>query len=65
MMVKEFMPLLQKSKNASICITSSFAAYSNLTLVGIYGVTKTALLGLTKMLASQLLHDDLSHLLRS
>lgn len=60
MMVKEYMPLLLKSdKKPNICITSSYTAYDNSTMIGIYGVTKTSLLGLTKMLAKELLFDEI------
>lgn len=49
--IKDFFPLLQKSKNASILIISSQAGYTAFDGIGIYSVSKTALLGLTKLLA--------------
>ena len=58
-MITEYLPLLQKSKTANVCITSSYTAYSNSNVIGVYGVTKTALLGLTKMLATELMADDI------
>lgn len=58
-MITEYLPLLQKSKTANICITSSYTAYSNSNLIGVYGVTKTTLLGLTKMFATEFMADDI------
>ena len=47
MMVKEYINLLHKGKDANICITSSIGAYRHdyPSLTGIYCVTKTTLLG--------------------
>lgn len=53
-LIKDAMPLLEKSSSPSILIVSSFAGFNPSPLIGIYSVTKTALLGLTKVLASEL-----------
>ena len=58
MMIKEYIDLVKKSPTGNICITSSYTAYSNSNVIGIYGVTKTTLLGLTKMLATELYHEN-------
>lgn len=54
LLVKESMPLLTKSKTASITFVSSIGAYQVLSALGAYSVSKTALLGLTKGLAEEL-----------
>lgn len=52
LLVKEFSPMLHAG--SSIVIVSSIAAYNSLPGLGTYSVTKTALLGLTKVLANEL-----------
>lgn len=52
LLVQQFAPHL--SAGASIVFISSIAAYNPLPGVGVYSVTKTALLGLTKTLANEL-----------
>jgi dehydrogenase/reductase SDR family protein 4 len=52
-LVKEALPHLKKSKGVVLFI-SSVAAYNSLPLLGIYGMTKTALLSLTKSLSVEL-----------
>ena len=49
--IKEAFPLLQKGVNASILIISSLSGYMPFAKIGIYSNTKTALLGLIKLLA--------------
>lgn len=48
---KEVVPLMPS--NSSIILLSSYAAYNPDTPLGVYAVTKTALLGLTKLLANE------------
>ncbi|KAJ1087520.1 hypothetical protein NDU88_000687 [Pleurodeles waltl] len=55
LLVKHVLPHMQKLGGGSIVLTSSAAAYSFFPYVGPYNVSKTALAGLTKMLASELL----------
>lgn len=52
LLVQQFAPHL--NAGASIVFISSIAAYNPLPGVGVYSVTKTALLGLTKTLANEL-----------
>jgi dehydrogenase/reductase SDR family protein 4 len=54
LLCKESMPLLSKSKTASITFISSIGGYQVLAALGAYSVSKTALLGLTKGLAEEL-----------
>jgi len=54
MLIKEAVPLIKKSKNGSIVIVSSIAGFESLDKLGIYSVSKTTLLGLTKVLAPEL-----------
>jgi len=54
MLIQESVPLLQARGGGSIVIVSSYAGFSPNPLLGIYGVSKTALLGLTKALVPEL-----------
>ncbi len=59
-LIKEYHSLLCKAKTqASVLIVSSIAGYRADPPIGIYGVTKTALLGLTKLLATELKEDNI------
>lgn len=51
------MPYLRKQPGSSIVILSSYTGYEMSQMIGHYALTKTALLGLTKMLAREL-HED-------
>lgn len=52
LLIKQFSPMLHAG--SSVVIVSSIAAYNPLPGLGIYSITKTALLGLTKVLAGEL-----------
>mmetsp|Transcript_36740 Transcript_36740/g.38120 ORF Transcript_36740/g.38120 Transcript_36740/m.38120 type:complete len:264 (+) Transcript_36740:1-792(+) len=52
--IKEFLPLLQKAKNSNIIVVSSQAGYTPFEGIGIYSVSKTALIALVKLLGSEL-----------
>ncbi|XP_066458085.1 dehydrogenase/reductase SDR family member 4-like [Eleutherodactylus coqui] len=54
LLVKLVVPKMQERGGGSIVIVSSAVAFSSLTGLGPYGVSKTALLGLTKVLAPEL-----------
>ncbi|XP_068967461.1 dehydrogenase/reductase SDR family member 4 [Bombus flavifrons] len=54
LLLQEALPLLRKSKSASIILISSIAAYTPFTLLGAYGVSKTALLALNQVAAATL-----------
>ena len=54
LLTSECMPLLEKSKTPSIVIISSYTAIQPSQVIGFYGITKTALLGLNKALAQEL-----------
>jgi dehydrogenase/reductase SDR family protein 4 len=51
--IKESLPILKVSKNPNILIISSQAGYTPFNFIGIYSVSKTALLSLTKLLAQE------------
>jgi dehydrogenase/reductase SDR family protein 4 len=52
--IKEFLPLLKKAVNPSVLIISSQAGYTPFQGIGIYSVSKTALIALTKLLGLEL-----------
>ncbi|XP_050446848.1 dehydrogenase/reductase SDR family member 4-like [Cataglyphis hispanica] len=54
LLMKESLPFLKCSKSPSIIIISSIAGYVPFNLLGIYSISKTALLGLTKATAEDL-----------
>ncbi|XP_069069112.1 dehydrogenase/reductase SDR family member 4-like [Pleurodeles waltl] len=54
LLVKQVLPHMQKLGSGSIVLTSSAVAYSFVPVFGPYCVSKTALTGLTKILASEL-----------
>ncbi|KAK5645799.1 hypothetical protein RI129_004263 [Pyrocoelia pectoralis] len=53
-LIKESLPLIKKRQGGSIILMASHAAYDPISKIGIYGVSKTALLGLTKTMANEL-----------
>jgi len=53
-LVKEAVPYMEKRGGGSVVIVSSVEGYNPSMVLGVYGVSKTALLGLTKALAPQL-----------
>ncbi|XP_078522474.1 dehydrogenase/reductase SDR family member 4-like [Lissotriton helveticus] len=54
-LVKQVLPHMQKIGGGSIVLTSSAAAYTFVPYFGAYCVSKTALAGLTKIMASELI----------
>ncbi|KAI4492205.1 hypothetical protein M0802_009895 [Mischocyttarus mexicanus] len=54
LLMKESLPLLKNSKSPSIIIISSISGYQPIDLLGVYSVSKTALLGLCKASAINL-----------
>jgi len=54
MLIQEAVPMMEGRKNASIVIVSSVAAFVPSEQLGIYSVSKTALIGLTKALSHEL-----------
>ncbi|KAL2733292.1 dehydrogenase/reductase SDR family member 4 [Vespula maculifrons] len=54
LLMKESLPLLKDSKSPSITIISSISGYQPFKLLGVYSVSKTALLGLCKAAAENL-----------
>merc|ERR1712002_1041297 len=60
MLVKDFAPLLKTSNNPSITIVSSIGGFVPFEALGIYSISKTALLGLTKVLANELARDEIT-----
>ncbi|XP_011642396.1 dehydrogenase/reductase SDR family member 4 [Pogonomyrmex barbatus] len=59
LLMKESLPLLKCSNSPSIIITSSIAGYQPFNLIGIYSISKTALLGLIKATADELANDGI------
>lgn len=60
LLAKEGLPLLRKSKAGRIIFISSICGFQPFDLLGIYSVSKTALLGLTKAASLQLAVDDIT-----
>ncbi|KAL2740570.1 dehydrogenase/reductase SDR family member 4 [Vespula squamosa] len=54
LLIKESLPFLKDSKSPSITIISSISGYQPFNLLGVYSVSKTALLGLCKAAAENL-----------
>lgn len=54
MLVKELKPLMESSKNPSITVVSSIGGFVPFEALGVYSISKTALIGLTKVLANEL-----------
>ena len=52
--IKEALPLLKGTRNSNILIISSQAGYTPFQYLGVYSMTKTVLLSMTKMLAEEL-----------
>ena len=52
-LIKEAMPLL-KENHSKIVIISSSAAFELSTALGVYGMTKTTLIAMTKVLSKEL-----------
>ncbi len=52
--IKESLPLLKNAKNPNVLMISSQAGYTPFPMIGIYSVSKTALLSMTKLLAEEL-----------
>ncbi|KAJ6634651.1 Dehydrogenase/reductase SDR family member 4 [Pseudolycoriella hygida] len=59
LMVKDAVPLIKKSQGGSVVFISSVAAYNPMRKIGAYSVSKTALLGLTKVLSQSLIEDNI------
>lgn len=54
-LLKEALPWLSRSKSSSVLFVASYAGYSPAPVIGIYSVTKTTLIGMTKMLGMELI----------
>ncbi|XP_071565594.1 dehydrogenase/reductase SDR family member 4 [Temnothorax nylanderi] len=59
LLMKESLPLLKCSKSPSIIIVSSIAGYVPFSLLGVYSISKTALLGLIKATMVDLANDGI------
>lgn len=59
LLAKEVKPFIKKSGGGSIVFVSSIGGYQPFNLLGAYSVSKTALLGLTKALAIDLMDDKI------
>ncbi|KAK4876662.1 hypothetical protein RN001_009168 [Aquatica leii] len=60
MLAKEALPLLRERGGGRIMFISSIAAFAPVSLLGVYSVTKTALLGLTKVAAQDLAPENIT-----
>ena len=59
-LIRDMVPHLKKQPGSAILIVSSYLGYELMpNPIGHYGLTKTALLGLTKVLAKELLDDEI------
>ncbi|CAK9816825.1 Dehydrogenase/reductase SDR family member 4 (Fragment) [Anthophora plagiata] len=59
LLIQGSLPLLRKSKTPSIILISSISAYKPYTLLGVYGVSKTALLGINQVAAATLVSEGI------
>lgn len=59
LLAKEVYPELVKRGGGSIVFISSIAAYQPVEPLGAYSVSKTALLGLTKAIANEVVHENI------
>ncbi|KAL0822520.1 hypothetical protein ABMA28_004571 [Loxostege sticticalis] len=59
LLAKEAYPELLKRGGGNIVFVSSLTAYQPIFPLGPYGVSKTALLGLTKAIAGEVVHDNI------
>ncbi|XP_026316758.1 dehydrogenase/reductase SDR family member 4 [Hyposmocoma kahamanoa] len=59
LLAKEAYPELMKRGGGSIVFVSSIAAYNPMQPLGAYSVSKTTLLGLTKAISSEVVHDNI------
>lgn len=59
LLAKEVKPFLLKNKGGSIVFVSSIGGYQPFDLLGAYSVSKTALFGLTKALALEVVNDNI------
>ncbi|XP_076381655.1 dehydrogenase/reductase SDR family member 4 isoform X2 [Megalopta genalis] len=59
LLMQESLPLLRESKSSSIIFISSIAAYQQMTALGVYAVSKTALLGLNNIAAATLVSEGI------
>ncbi|XP_058807781.1 dehydrogenase/reductase SDR family member 4 isoform X2 [Phymastichus coffea] len=59
LLMKESLPLLKNSKSPSIIIMSSIAGYQPFSVLGVYSISKTTLLALTKTVAEELAGDGI------
>jgi len=57
--IQDSLELLKVSKNSKILILSSWSGYFPSPLIGIYSVTKTALIALARILAQELAHHGI------
>jgi dehydrogenase/reductase SDR family protein 4 len=53
-LIKESLPILRTTKNSNILIISSQAGYTPFPLIGVYSISKTTLIGMTKLFAEEL-----------
>ncbi|KAF5270005.1 hypothetical protein FQR65_LT05804 [Abscondita terminalis] len=60
LLAKEALPLLRERGGGRIMFVSSIGAYQPLSILGVYSITKTALLGLTKNVAHDLATENIT-----
>jgi len=59
MLVKEVVPEMEKRGKGSIALVASIAGFVPFDMIGVYSMTKTTLLGMTKVLAPELAHSNI------
>ena len=57
--IQDSLPLLKVSKNSKILIMSSVTAYYPVSIIGLYSITKTALVALTRVFSEELAKDGI------
>jgi len=59
MLCKEVVPEMEKRGQGSLVLVASIAGFVPFDMIGVYSMTKTALLGMTKVLAPELARDNI------
>ena len=58
-LIQQTLPYLKKQADSAVVILASYAAYDLPRLIGHYAITKTALVAMTKLLATELNSDGI------
>ncbi|EGR28600.1 hypothetical protein IMG5_172120 [Ichthyophthirius multifiliis] len=58
-LIKEALPYMKNRKGANIILISSISGYEQINMIGFYGITKTMVLCMNKLLANELQNDNI------